>query len=248
MDKIEWEKLKEFLHYTNAILESMNSSLRMDAENVWKYSSFKQYIRKYNQLVEGISRVSPIDMIVDLYDFDKIPSAYDTIAMQQKELFESVHANLSILKAYLENKLNLKADEIANLTSFFQANLRKAIFGIPTKEIEVQNAIEQLLIGRGMTKGIDYDRETGRVKVSVKEVVPDFIFPRLSLALEVKFSRDIAKTKSIVDQINADIRSYSKKYSFLLFILYDIGTIRDEVEFKQDLENTDGVSVIIVKH
>jgi hypothetical protein len=47
-----------------------------------------------------------------------------------------------------------------------------------------------LLIGRGFTKGIDYDRETGRVKVSIKEVVPDFVFPKLGLALEVKLSTD----------------------------------------------------------
>lgn len=95
---------------------------------------------------------------------------------------------------------------------------------------------------------MDYDRETGRVKVSVKEVVPDFIFLRLGLAIEVKLTAERSKTKAIVDQINADIQSYVKKYSSILFVVYDVGTIRDETEFKQGLEHKGSISVIVVKH
>ena len=122
------------------------------------------------------------------------------------------------------------------------------MFSEPALEVEVQNAIEQLLIGRGYQKGIDYDREVGRVKVSIKEVIPDFIFPRLGLALEVKLSKDKSKSRQIVDEINADIQAYSAKYAFILFVVYDLGSIRDEDEFKHDLQATDGVSVIVVKH
>lgn len=226
----------------------MNASILADSANVWKYAGYKQYMRKYNQLVELISRTTKIETIVDVYDTDKIPGFADTIALQQKDLFESVHANLSVLKAYLGNKLNLKSDEITNIKNFFQANLRKAVFRTPEKEIDIQDAVEQLLIGRSLTKGVDYDRETGRVKYSVKEAVPDFIFPKLGLALEVKLSKDKARSKSIVDDINTDIVMYTNKYSFILFVIYDLGTIRDDVEFKHDLEQADGVSVIIVKH
>ena len=105
-----------------------------------------------------------------------------------------------------------------------------------------------LLIGRGLSKGIDYDREKGRVKVSIKEVVPDFIFHKLDLALEVKFCKDESKSKRLVDEINADIKAYSKKFSNLLFLVYDLGIIRDEDEFKRDLDNKENISVIIVKH
>jgi len=248
MDKQQQERVKEYLLQVIALLESMNTSVGADTDSVWKYAGYKQYIRKYNQLVEVISRVVNIDAVVDVYNPDHIPDAMSTIAMQQKELFESVHANLSILKAYLESKLNLKSDEIANLTNFFQANLRKAIFRMPERETEIQDAIEQLLIGRGLAKGLDYDRETGRVKVSIKEVKPDFIFTRLGLALEVKLSKDKEKSREIVDEINADITAYGKKYPYILFVVYDLGSIRDETEFKQDLESIDGVSVIVVKH
>jgi hypothetical protein len=106
---------------------------------------------------------------------------------------------------------------------------------------------EQLLIGRGLTKGIDYDREVGRVKVSIKEVVPDFVLPKLSLAIEVKFAKTDTKAKTIVDEINADIQAYGRGYAHLLFIVYDLGTIRDVLEFTRDLESVEGVEVIIVK-
>jgi hypothetical protein len=179
---------------------------------------------------------------------EKMPSAYDTIAAQQKEVFESVHANLSILRAFLESRLGVSTDKVRSLTDFFQSNLRRAIFNEPQKEVEVQNALEQLLIGRGLVKGIDYDRETGRVKVSIKETVPDFILQKLGLAIEVKLSKTQSKSKEIVDEINADIRAYGREYAFTLFIVYDLGTIRDEVEFKQGLEIAGGVTVVVVKH
>lgn len=46
---------------------------------------------------------------------------------------------------------------------------------------EVQNAIEALLLGRGLAKGLDYDRESGKFEFSGKEYIPDFIIPKMSL-------------------------------------------------------------------
>ena len=71
-----------------------------------------------------------------------------------------------------------------------------------------------------MEKGVDYDREVGRVKVAIKEVVPDFIFQKLGMALEVKLSKSTSKSKTIIDEINADILSYSKEYRSVLFLIY----------------------------
>jgi hypothetical protein len=187
------DNLREFLTIANALLDSMDTALHADPASMFKHASFKIYMRKYNQLVEALSKTTRVDTIIDLYNLDQVPGSHDTTLIHQKELFDSVHANLSILKAYLENKLGLKEDRIQSLTHFFQANLRKAIFSVPEREIDVQNAVEQLLIGRGCEKGIDYDREAGRVKVSIKEVVPDFILPKLGLAIEVKLSKDKSK-------------------------------------------------------
>jgi hypothetical protein len=99
-----------------------------------------------------------------------------------------------------------------------------------------------------MEKGTDYDRETGRVKTSGKESVPDFVFPNLKLCLEAKLSKSLDKLRAIVDEINADIRAYATRYERQFYIVYDLGTIRDEAEFKRGLEDAPGVSVVVVKH
>lgn len=205
-------------------------------------------MQKYNDVVAYVRTLVPIAAPIDVYDLDKVRHPSDMVMPQQKELFESVHANLAILEAWLSARVDLPAEKAESLKNFFEANLRRAIFEVPGQEREVQNAIEQLLIGRGLTKGLDYDREAGRVKVSIKEVVPDFVLPKLSLAIEVKLAKTDTKAKAIVDEINADIQAYGRSYAHLLFIVYDLGTIRDTLEFTRDLESVAGVEVIVVKH
>lgn len=242
------EKIREYLLSVTALRDSMEESVRADPDNVWRYSTYKLYARKYNHIVESLAKLMSVEASVDLFILDSMPGPMSTIAVQQKEHFHAVHVNAAILEAYLKGKLDLKAEQVDNLRNFLAANLRKAIFTPPEKELEIQDAVETLLIGRGLTKGLDYDRETGRVKVSVKEVVPDFVLPKLGMALEVKLAKTSSKTRALVDEINADILAYGKRYPAILFVVYDLGTIRDESEFTRDLEATDGVEVLVVKH
>ena len=44
-----------------------------------------------------------------------------------------------------------------------------------TGTVEIPNAIESLLLGRGFSRGADYDRESGKFEFSGKEYIPDFI-------------------------------------------------------------------------
>jgi len=119
----------------------------------------------------------------------------------------------------------------------------------PERERDVQDTIEQLFVGRGLEKGSDYDREVGRVKVSSKEVIPDFVLPKLETAIEVKLAKEVGRVGSLIDEINADIRAYGMVYPASVFVVYDVGgSIRDEAEFRRDLEAADGVRVIVVKH
>ena len=98
-----------------------------------------------------------------------------------------------------------------------------------------------------MSKGTDYDRESGKVEFSGNEYIPDFIVPKMSLCIEVKLLRENRKSK-IIEEISADITAYKKIYNRQLFVVYDLGVIQNELEFKRDIEMSDGVKVIIVKH
>lgn len=244
----EAKKLKECLQYAVALQEAMHFGLDKGKDQILPYSSYKDYMRKSNDLVKLVIRYVKIDSVVDLYDLENVPSAFDTITVQQKNYFEMVYANLLVLRKFLETKLEIKRLETESLADFIQLRLRKVIFDRPEKESDVQNAIEQLLVGRGMLKGTDYDREIGRVKVSVKEVVPDLIVPEFNLAIEAKLIKEKLKVRLVVDEINADILAYSKTYSSLLFVIYDLGYIRDEDEFKNDLDNKANIRVVIIKH
>lgn len=248
MEEAVRDHLREALLTVTALKTSMEHALRSDPKAMWPHWSYRHYMRKYNDVVAYVRTLAPITAPIDVYDLDKVRHPGDLVMPQQKELFESVHANLAILEAWLSARVDLPAERAESLKNFFEANLRKAIFETPSQEREIQNAIEQLLIGRGLTKGLDYDRESGRVKVSIKEVVPDFILPKLSLAIEVKLAKTDTKAKAIVDEINADIQAYGRSYAHLLFVVYDLGTIRDTLEFTRDLESVAGVEVIVVKH
>ena len=99
-----------------------------------------------------------------------------------------------------------------------------------------------------MQKGQDYDREVGRVKISVKEVVPDFIVPKLQLAIEIKSTKTSARVREVVDEINADIRAYSSGYRQIMFLVYDLGYIRDETDFRHGVEKGGNVDILVIKH
>lgn len=240
--------LREYLLWAVALQRSMEVALQgEDPANIWKHGGYKQFARKYDQILTEVAANVKLPPILDRYNLDKIPGAGDTVAFQQKEIFEGVYANVSLLRSLLEGKIGIIENETIALRDFIQSRLRSAIFRPPEIEREVQDAIEQLLIGRGLQKGQDYDREIGRVKISVKEVVPDFVMLRLSLAIEVKLVKTAARVKEIVDEINADIAAYSKRYTSLMFIVYDLGYIRDEVELRHDLETQGNVAILVVK-
>lgn len=246
MDK---QILKNLLSNTKALEDAMKFIYRTsDTNEIFPFSNYKTFMRKYNDIAIKVFNELKEEVIFDIYDLDKVKDWADTLKPQQKMYFDTVLGNVALLRSTLENKLDIKNEEIINLKNFLGSSLRKAILHEPENEAYIQDTIEQLLIGKGLSKGIDYDREVGRLKVSIKEYKPDFIFLKLDLALEIKLSKTKSKSKGIVDEINADIQAYGKGYSQLLFLVYDIGTIRDEDEFKNDIDNKDNIQLIVVKH
>lgn len=231
-----------------AIRESMQLIYNGTTPDHAKFGAFRSFAEKYNILAnEAAPEITNVNLL-STFITENMKSASSTIWPFQKEIFDGVLANLTILISLLEQQVGAKESEIDNLRNFFQANLRKAIFSIPEAEKDVQNAVESLLIGHGLQKGIDYDRETGRVKISSKEVIPDFIFYKINLACEVKLIKDKTRIGSAIDEINADIKSYMAKYSGIIFIVYDMGFIRDENEFVSSFNKNEGIHCIVIKN
>lgn len=243
------EKFNALLRNARALHDTQKVIYSERTEDNWKFSSYKTFARKLNQLVQKTNEIDKSVMdLVDYFDLDKIPGSMDSIAVYQKEVFDMAMANTSLLISFLEDKVDYKTSKTEGLKDFIEANLRKAVLSEPSSEMDIQDNLEQIFIGKGYSKGIDYDREKGRTKVSIKETIPDFIFPKFDLALEVKFCTSKSKSKNIVDEINADIRSYSKSYSNLLFVIYDMGYVIDIEEFKNDLDNNKDIFVTIIKN
>lgn len=57
------------------------------------------------------------------------------------------------------------------------------------------------------------------------------------------------RKSNIIEEINADITGYSKKDKWIMFVVYDMGCIQNETEFRGDIENAkENIKVVIVKH
>ena len=248
------QKLEQYLNMARALLQSMDSVISNVPEDtsVWHYASYKGYATQYTRLVEAIAALEPLpNGILFPYDIDKISGVGDTLHIQQKSMFQQVHGDLSMLCSWLDAALGKtgSSSEVRSLEDFISSKLRPAmVMGRPESERDVQNTMEQILIGRGMQKGIDYDRETGRVKHSGKESIPDFIFRPLSLALEIKLIKEKSNISRVIDEINADLVAYGKEYENVMFVVYDNGEIGNVDEFKRDIESSGKSRVLVVKN
>ena len=248
------QKLEQYLNMARALLQSMDSVISNVPEDtsVWHYASYKGYATQYTRLVEAIAALEPLpNGILFPYDINKISGVGDTLHIQQKSMFQQVHGDLSMLCSWLDAALGKtgSSSEVRSLEDFISSKLRPAmVMGRPESERDVQNTMEQILIGRGMQKGIDYDRETGRVKHSGKESIPDFIFRPISLALEIKLIKEKSNISRIIDEINADLVAYGKEYENVMFVVYDNGEIGNVDEFKRDIESSGKSRVLVVKN
>lgn len=212
-----------------------------------RYSCFKDMARVYNDFTERAKKVLCASEMFYTFDLNTIPSWGDSVWPTQKRILEQVLLSAKMLLSSLEESVDFVDDEFDNIENFLQSRIRTVIFQKPEKEVDVQNALESLLLGRGLAKGIDYDRESGKFEFSGKEYIPDFVIPKMSLCIEVKLLREGRKSK-VIEEISADITAYRKAYERQLYVVYDLGIIQNELEFKRDIEMGDGVKVIVIKH
>lgn len=137
-----------------------------------------------------------------------------------------------------------EASLILKVINLAEHKLRKTIRSVPTREKEIQDAFENLLIGAD----IHYSRETDSIEYSSKTYTPDFSVARADLAMEIKLSDRKEREKEIIAEINDDILAYSTKYGNMIFVIYDTGFIRDVERFTTHFEDHEGVVVKVVKH
>lgn len=245
----ETKQIKVLISQVRALSNTVNEILNnSSAAETARYASFADMARTYNDLAELTISFIGKSSIIYTFNLDKLPTCGGSVWPVQKRILEQVLTNSRLLLSTLEGNVDFQDDEFDNIESFIKSRLRSAVFNEPEKEVEVQNVIESLLLGRGLSKGIDYDRESGKLEFSGKEYIPDFIIPKMSLCIEVKLLKNGRKSK-MIEEISADITAYSKEYSRQLYVVYDLGVIQNENEFRRDIENSgDNIKVIVVKH
>lgn len=246
LDMIRYTRvlLSQIKAFQNSVEEIINNEKAAEHS---RYVCYRDMALIYNDLAEQVKKVLNVPSIIYTFKTDEMKGYMSTLWGEQKKTLEQVLISSKLLYASLEGNIDFVDDEFDNLENFISSRLRSSMFERPSKEIEVQNVLETLLLGRGMNKGIDYDRETGKFEFSSKEYIPDFIIPKLNLCIEVKLLREGKKSK-IIEEISADITAYGKQYERQLFVIYDLGVIQNETEFKRDIENAGNVKLIIIKH
>jgi len=156
---------------------------------------------------------------------------------------ENVAVRLGSLEAFLKTKLGDTDQRIQSISDLIEAHLRPSIFKDPCKEREIQDILETLF----HVRDLPYLREKGHIKYSTKTYVPDFTFDSLNLVVEAKLCNREGREKEIIDEVNADILAYKTKYDSIIFVIYDLGFIRDVGQFKADIEKNPNIYAIVIK-
>ena len=134
-----------------------------------------------------------------------------------------------------------EASDLIQIINLGEKKLRKLIRETPKTEKEVQDKYEDLLIAND----IQYSREFPTIEYSSKKYIPDFSIEKLSLAIEIKLCKNAEKP--LIAQINDDILAYRTKFKNLIFLIYDLGQIRDVDLFKESIEQNEDTIVQIIK-
>jgi REase_DpnII-MboI len=209
-----------------------------------RLGGYPSYIREYNRLLEFTAAADPdARRYLDPIDMgEHADPAYESNTLWGVYAEQAAVA-LRSLATYLQSRLGRKQQEYEQIIDLIRANLRPAIYEDPKHEREVQNALETIFRARAL----DFRREQETVSYSTKRYIPDFTFDRIGLAVEVKLCKEKDREKAMIDEINADIIGYAGKYDRSVFVIYDLGFIRDVAKFSEDIEKNPNVHVLIIK-
>ncbi len=248
MDQNTNARLSLLIAQIKALQRAMEHSVSERVRESARFESFKTFAQRYNIFAQQALPYTGDKVTVNYFSVDNMKAPSSLTWPAQKQIFDSVYTEVSLLLAALEGQYDFAEAKTIELKEFFESSLRRAVFRAPQREREIQDVVEQLLIGRGFRKGIEYDRETGRVMYSGKEFVPDFVFVPSDMFIEIKLVRIPEQAKTVIDEINADIVAYRTQYSKGIFIVYDLGVIRDVSEFARSIEHNMEIYVCVIKH
>lgn len=209
------------------------------------YGGYPIYLGEYNRLLQlTINQIGEeAAMLFQPIEFDEVANPNKVAGVQWRTYAELASVRLNALASYLQNKLGTSQKETEGILEIIDSNLRAALFEDPSREEEVQNALEIIFRARAL----DYRRSKVSIPYSSKSFVPDFTFDFLDLALEVKLCKTTDQEKTIIDEINADIPAYLTRYSRIIFVVYDLGCIRDVDLFRSGIEKNPNIRVLVVK-
>jgi hypothetical protein len=208
------------------------------------YAGYPYYVDEYNLLLVLTSQADPeVTRYFPQIDLGKARNPADVPGPMWKSYAELAAVKLNSLASYLQSKLGTKRQEYEQIIDLVNVNLRPAIYDDPKHEREIQNALETIFRARAL----DFRREKDSVPYSTKRYIPDFTFNRIGLAVEVKLCKDKDREKDMIAEINDDIVGYGGRYDRCLFVVYDLGFIRDVAQFSGDIEANPNIHVLIVK-
>lgn len=230
------------------------------------YPQIRPEIRKHGA-VYSKTELGPGDTVLKIADHDPIinifnyaPALFDLAADFSKSMvfreewsagFTLLNYTLGTLQQALElggeNKLPsqiLPANQVVQILSAIRRALRKSFKNPPSCEKDVQDNLDTIFTSLGYR----FEREKVQFSYSSKSYKPDFTFPEIGAVVEVKLCKTQNKEKEVIAEINDDIVAYRTQYPILLFVVYDLGFIRDQDGFKNDIIANPNVIVEIVKH
>lgn len=221
------------------------NTLRIVEEIFGRKSTYFLTFSAYTWNIAGTQIYSGFDLNTEIKASQEI--AFNEQLVQARGLLFASKDHLessNITDVYQGKNTAPESSMLIKIISLIDNKLRKIIREIPNKERLIQDAFENLLI----STDIPYEREGPSIEYSSKKYIPDFSFNNLDLIVEIKICTETTKEKSLISQINDDILAYQTRFGNIIFIIYDIGQIRDNNKFSHSFENNDKVIIKIHCH
>ena len=103
MDEQKRELLRIQLAMTTGFLASLDAVARSEPA-FGKYDAYVEYVHRYNSIVHSLQRIDPA-LAVNFVPYDR---DWSSRLITPRATFDSVHANVSMLKPYLEVLIGAK--------------------------------------------------------------------------------------------------------------------------------------------